>query len=397
MGKAYRNQFGQIERRQSTVPGRKPKYRPRYVGPDGHRYNGPSFDTVGEAEAFLTNAERDIRVGVWQPPTAVPQTRIGPPTFAVYAEECIVGRMNRPVKPLRASTASNYRKQLRLELVPAFGSKPINQITESDVRVWHKLSSAKGHPTQTANAYLFLSSVMNEAVKAGLIPSSPCKIPGAQGKPAPKHEAETLTIEELRDYLEAVPDQYRLPLMLAAFCALRSGEVRGLRVRDVDASTGRITVARAVSRVDGEYLIGHPKTKAGIRAIYAPSFLCPSLKEYLEKQPARSRDRLLFTARDGATPLHATVLREAHAKGREAIGRPTLTVHDLRKTAATLAAQQGATTKEIMTMLGHTTPTVAMIYQSAAEQRMKEIADRMAAEVGDRISGGRIPQSGPAG
>ena len=48
-------------------------------------------------------------------------------------------------------------------------------------------------------------------------------------------------------------------------------------------------------------------------------------------------------------------------------------------------------------MLGHTTPTVAMIYQSAAEQRMKEIADRMAAEVGDRISGGRIPQSGPAG
>ena len=36
MGKPYRNQFGKIERRQSTVPGRKPKYRPRYVEPDGH-------------------------------------------------------------------------------------------------------------------------------------------------------------------------------------------------------------------------------------------------------------------------------------------------------------------------------------------------------------------------
>ena len=52
-------------------------------------------------------------------------------------------------------------------------------------------------------------------------------------------------------------------------------------------------------------------------------------------------------------------------------------MHDLRKTAATLAVQQGATVREIMVMLGHTTPEVAMIYQSAAEQRLKDIATRM--------------------
>ena len=64
-------------------------------------------------------------------------------------------------------------------------------------------------------------------------------------------------------------------------------------------------------------------------------------------------------------------------KGRAAVDRPSLRVHDLRKTAATLAAQQGATVREIMVMLGHTTPEVAMIYQAAAEQRMKDIATRM--------------------
>lgn len=110
MAKAYRSQFGQIERRTSTVPGRKPKYRPRYVGSDGHRYNGPAFATIGEAEAFLTNAERDIRVGLWQPPKKASQpSRNQVPTFGVYAEECIVARMSRPVKPLPASTADNYR------------------------------------------------------------------------------------------------------------------------------------------------------------------------------------------------------------------------------------------------------------------------------------------------
>lgn len=387
MAKAYRSTFGQIERRQSTVAGRKPKYRPRYVGPDGHRYNGPAFDTVGEAEAFLANAERDIHVGVWQPPA----TRVGVPArtevplFEAYAATCIEERMNRPVKPLRASTASNYRKQMRLELTPAFGSKPIDQISESDVAAWHKRSSAKGHLTQTANAYLFLNSVMNQAIAAGLIASNPCRVPGAKGKPAAKHEAETLTIEELREYLKAVSEPYRLPLMLAAFCALRSGEVRGLRVRDVDPTTGRIIVSQAVARIDGEYLIGKPKTKAGLRTVFAPSFLHEALQAQVNRRPGTVRDRLLFVARDGVTALHSSVLRDAHVKGREAIDRPTLTVHDLRKTAATLAAQQGATTKEIMVMLGHTTPTVAMIYQSAAEQRMKEIAERMATKVGKTV------------
>ena len=33
--------------------------------------------------------------------------------------------------------------------------------------------------------------------------------------------------------------------------------------------------------------------------------------------------------------------------------------------------------RSIMVMLGHTTPEVAMIYQAAGEQRMKDIASRM--------------------
>lgn len=384
MGKSHRRAFGQIETRPSTLPGRKPKYRPRYIGPDGRRYSGVAYTSIGEAEAFLDNVQRDIRLNLWKPeePIAKPTTADSAPTFSTYAEQCIQRRTSRAVKPLRASTASNYRKQMRLELTPAFGNKQIDQISEKDITAWHAESSAKRHPTQTANAYLFLRSVMNEAVQAGIISSSPCKVPGANGKPAPKHEAETLTIAELHDYLEAVPADYRLPLMLAAFCALRSGEVRGLRVQDVDATTGRITIAQAVSRIDGKYLVGKPKTKAAQRTVYAPSFLRPALKQHLKDHPSKNRSRLLFTALDGETPLHATVLREAHVKGRDAINRSTLTVHDLRKTAATLAAQQGATTKEIMTMLGHTTPTVAMMYQSAAEQRMKQIADRMSTEFG---------------
>ena len=44
---------------------------------------------------------------------------------------------------------------------------------------------------------------------------------------------------------------------------------------------------------------------------------------------------------------------------------------------ATLAAQAGATTKELMSRLGHTTPGMAMRYQIAAQERDAKIAEAM--------------------
>jgi integrase len=42
-----------------------------------------------------------------------------------------------------------------------------------------------------------------------------------------------------------------------------------------------------------------------------------------------------------------------------------------------LAAQQGATLKELMARLGHSTPAAAMVYQHAAAQRDKAIAAKL--------------------
>ena len=79
--------------------------------------------------------------------------------------------------------------------------------------------------------------------------------------------------------------------------------------------------------------------------------------------------------------MNGTVLREAHVKGRDAIGRPGLTIHDLRRTAATLAAQDGATIREVQRMLGHTTVAVAMVYQVASDRRDMDRAGRLNAAI----------------
>jgi integrase len=70
-----------------------------------------------------------------------------------------------------------------------------------------------------------------------------------------------------------------------------------------------------------------------------------------------------------------------YGRARVKAGRPDLRPHDLRHTGATLAAVHGATLKELMSRLGHSTPAAAMRYQHAAQDRDRAIADLLSKSV----------------
>ena len=59
------------------------------------------------------------------------------------------------------------------------------------------------------------------------------------------------------------------------------------------------------------------------------------------------------------------------------VGLDGLRVHDLRHTAATLAAAAGATTKELMGRMGHTSPAVALRYQHVMADRQVQLASAL--------------------
>jgi integrase len=66
--------------------------------------------------------------------------------------------------------------------------------------------------------------------------------------------------------------------------------------------------------------------------------------------------------------------RPIWAKACTAAGVPGLHFHDLRHTGGTLAAATGATLKELMAWLGHSSTRAAMIYQHATRDRGQVIA-----------------------
>ncbi|HEX6075993.1 MAG TPA: tyrosine-type recombinase/integrase, partial [Micromonosporaceae bacterium] len=67
-------------------------------------------------------------------------------------------------------------------------------------------------------------------------------------------------------------------------------------------------------------------------------------------------------------------IRQAFSRARDSAGIPGFRFHDLRHTGQTLAASTGATLKDLMRRLGHSSAAAAHRYMHAVEGRDAEIA-----------------------
>jgi integrase len=83
------------------------------------------------------------------------------------------------------------------------------------------------------------------------------------------------------------------------------------------------------------------------------------------------------------TYLHSANFGVVFRRAVQRAGLPPVRPHELRHTGATLAAATGATTKELMRRLGHSSSAAALMYQHAADERDGEIARALDAMIGD--------------
>ena len=358
-GKAGHRGFGHVRRLPSK------RWQASYVGPDQRRHKGPStFQAKRDAEAWLSAEHALIASGAWQAPDVRKLQQAH--TLGTYAEQWLAAR------EVRETTRAVYGRMMRRHILPALGGLPLEGITGGVVRDWYATLDAS-QPSARAQAYSLLRNILNSAVDEERIAVNPCRIRNAGSARRMLH-IRPATLQELEVITAHMPEKYRPMVALATWCALRYGELTELRVRDVDLSGEVIRVRRAVTRAGGQFVVGPPKSDAGARDVAIPPHLVPMLREHRAAMPMRGRDALWFPGPDGASHLHRSTHHGMYKPAREAAGRPDLRWHDLRHTGAVLAAQTGATLAELMGRLGHTTPSVAMRYQHAAQGRDAQIA-----------------------
>jgi integrase len=384
-----RRRFGSVRRLPSG------RWQVRYRTSDGRQHTAPeTFATKTEATRHLAQVETDLGRGQWSDP------RLGRTTFAAWAS-----RWEATVN-LRANTRATYRNLLRRYLLPTFGPMPLADLDAMAVRAWLAKLDREGVGASTrAKSYRLLSRILGTAIESGYLTRNPCTIRGAAAEPAP--EMRFATVAEVAALADVIPPRFRALVLVAACTGLRWGELAGLRVRRVDLLHRRITVAEQLLEVRGRLGFGPPKTGAGQRTVTLPTVAAEALAEHLGVYAEDGPEGLVFPAERGGPISRSNFTRRVWIPATRAAGVEGLRFHDLRHTAATLAIAAGASTRELMVRMGHSSSAAALRYQhvmagrdaaiAAALDELVQAASARSDDPATARSGTRVARTGQPG
>ena len=338
-------------------------WRARVQTADGGRVSVGSFTTRTEAERAFAAAVGEQAKGTFVSP------RSGRLLFKDYAADWLAHRPG-----LRPRTFELYESQIRVHLVPAFGKCPLAAITAPVVRRWYSSmqKADKPGPVTVAKVYRLLRTILGTAVEDDLIVKNPCTIKGAGAEQSP--ERPVARVEQVAEIADVIDSCYRALVLLATYGTLRFGELFGLQRRDVDLAARTVSVERQTTHLaDGRLVIGPPKSEAGRRVVSLPSSLIAELDRHLAAHVGPEPEAWVFRSPTGVVPRKSNwsvYWRRVTAS----VGIEGLHFHDLRHTGNTLAASTGASTKELMSRMGHASTRAATLDQHATRERDDAIA-----------------------
>ena len=285
-------------------------------------------------------------------------------TFATYA----AGWLERRKPTLKGYGISNGH--VKAALNPTFGKMALNVITVADVNRWIGKQSATLAPATVKRQLNTFNSIMNEAVKEGVIDANPSKhakrLRAAEERQRFVTDKEWQVILETCDRIELEQEERRelMPqekrgwlrhfVVWAYNSGMRRSEILGLEwdnVREVDAEH---TVVEVLNSKNGKSR--YVTCTAEMRNILTA----------LQALPREKGDMRLF-------PLSLTTLKRALTALWKETGLKDVRLHDLRRSHATILVSKGFDVRTVAGRLGHT-GTAMLAKHYAVDRGDKEAA-----------------------
>ena len=162
-----------------------------------------------------------------------------------------------------------------------------------------------------------------------------------------------------------------------------------MRWRDIDLDAATLTVHEQTVVVDGQDLLGPPKSARSRRTIALDKITVELLRELWRKHrktftaTGRNSEGYVFVDANGSR-LRPDYLTRRLARLITECGLPPIRLHDLRHGAASLALAAGVDLKVVQEMLGHSSIiTTADVYTSVFSEAAYAAAEASAAFVLD--------------
>lgn len=345
-----------------TLNGGETRWRARWRDPDTHKSRERrSFRTKRDARAFLDSLNADILKGEYVDP------RAGRALIGALGPQWITSHRNTWAESHWRAVESAWR----LHVEPRWGGRRLNEIKPSGVQAWSDELAASYSHTTVGRCVGILSGICATAVGDGLMAHNPCervRLPKKQ--PSDRHY---LTPEQLLAL--AAASGTRAPIILVlGLCGLRYGELRALRVQDVDFDRNRITVARSATKA-GTVTVEKSTKGNQVRTVAMPTLVCDALRWQTE---GKHDDDLVFDDGHGGYIAYQCASGSGRGWFKRALqqaGLNPMSVHDLRHTAASIAIHSGAHVKAVQRMLGHKSAAMTLdTYADLFDNDLDEVA-----------------------
>ncbi len=288
-------------------------------------------------------------------------------TLAQFLDEWVVS-----ISSSRSNkTVEQYSWVIEKRILPFIGDVKLKDLGPDRVQhFYHHLLSQERLSNHAVNhTHRVLRTSLNQAVKLGLIIKNPCS---ATTPPKPeKHEMQFLDEYQVQIFLNSarkMQSRFYAYFFLAIHTGMRTGELLGLKWRDINWDKKSLLVQRQVQHPKGGgYIFTKLKSKSSQRSIALGDQAIEVLKQQrssiikLEKVKDKDWDDLdlVFPSSVG-TPLMRKRLRDNFYLVLEEAGLPRIRLHDLRHTAASLLLNHGVPVLIVSKRLGHSKPSITM-------------------------------------
>lgn len=311
--------------------------------------------------------------------------------FADFLEQWKKDYAEKKYKLTTIDTMTHIMKRVKEEL----GHYKLSKITSRILQEFVK-SLSDGNkdynplgPKTVRNYIHYVSSVLEYAVKLGLISTNPCHNVSLPAKK--KAQYEMYSVEEAQTFIDTLikeaPIMFQCYFLLAIYGGLRRGELCGLTWDNIDFDKKIITIEKAVYHISKKgNMVDTPKSEMSNRCLKLPAVLFPyfrRLQDFYTNEQKRlgnlwTETNFVFKKEfgTGISPLKPN--RWLH-KFCESENIKYVVPHSLRHLCASLMIDSGASVKTVQGYMGHSDAGTTLNIYAQAFARSQAIASEAVA------------------
>jgi integrase len=343
-----------------------------------------SYRTKRDAESVRIKILADLMAGSYVAPDKS--------TIKTFLEDEWLPAIAHTIRP---NTLEHYRTQTAAYVVPRLGNVQLQSLTPQRLNTFYGELLAKGAtngaplaPQTVRNVHRMIHTALEAAVRWGKLSRNAAS--AAQPPRLPKADRRIWTEDDLRVFLEFASDDPLFALwLLAATTGMRRSELLGLQWCDLHLDDGYLTIVRALTVAAHRIHLDAPKTAHGSRRVGLDAMTVEVLRQHRRSEQERSlaegrswdTSAPVFSTAAGE-PIHPEALTKRFTKLVRASGLPSIRLHDLRHSYATLALLTGVDPKLVSSRLGHGTLSVTSdLYTHALPSHDQQVANVLAEKI----------------